>query len=177
VSAPDGAERRRLDALDRYAVAWTPAEPAFDRLTRMAARVFGVPISLVTLLDADTQHVKSRIGLDVARTPREHAFCDITIRGDDVTEIPDAAADPRTSANPLVLGDPWIRYYAGAPLVAPDGSRLGAFCLVDRTARRPLDAGARALLADFAALAMREIELRAAVRDALALLGGGGRTP
>ncbi|MBY0235514.1 MAG: hypothetical protein K2W93_11075, partial [Burkholderiaceae bacterium] len=95
-------EQARLQALQSFEVMDTAPEQAFDDLTALALRLFGVPISLVTLLDSERQWFKSRQGLDVIETPRDIAFCDITIRGSSVLVIEDAEHDPRSSANPLV---------------------------------------------------------------------------
>lgn len=116
---------RALDILD------TPAEERFDRLTRLAKRLFGVPIALVSLVDTNRQWFKSCDGLSVTETSREISFCGHAILSDDILLIPDARLDERFSDNPLVVGDPHIRFYAGCPLKAPNGSRLGTLCLID----------------------------------------------
>ena len=130
------AEQERLDALRGFGILDTPPEERLDRLTRMAADVFGTPIALVSLIDEHRQWFKSRLGLDVAETPREWSFCDHLIRsGDSSLVVQDATTDSRFSANPLVTQPPKIRFYAGVPLVAPSGHALGALCVVDTMPR------------------------------------------
>ena len=125
------AELRAYDILDS-----TDDAERFDRITRLVAQLLDVPIALVSLIDEHRQWFKSRVGLDVAETPREHAFCDHAIRGEDrALVVPDAAADPRFADNPLVTGAPEIRFYAGATLVTPRGHRLGTLCAIDRRPR------------------------------------------
>lgn len=125
----------RLAALRRYGVLDTPPEPAFDDLTRLAAYICGTPISLISLLDADRQWFKARVGLETPHTSRDLAFCSHAILGNDVLVVPDATADARFATNPLVTSDPHIRFYAGAPLVTSDGYSLGTLCVIDRVPR------------------------------------------
>src|ERR1700679_3025996 len=119
-----GEEERRLAALRRLALLDTEAEDVYDRVTELVARLFDAPIALITLIDADRQWFKSRYGIDISETHRALAFCDHAIRGDEVMIVPDAALDPRFSDNAFVVGEPNIRFYAGAPLIAPDGAKL-----------------------------------------------------
>ncbi len=119
-------EGPRLEALRACRVMDTPPEAAFDDLTRLAARICNTPIALVSLIDGHRQWFKSRIGLEATETPREVAFCTYTILGSDAMVVPDAAQDERFATNPLVTGEPQIRFYAGYPLINADGHGLGA---------------------------------------------------
>jgi GAF domain-containing protein len=143
------AELERRAALGSYQVLDTSPEPAFDRIVRLAALLLDVPIALISLIDAERQWFKSRYGLEAPETPRALAFCDHAIRGSDVMIVPDAGKDPRFRDNPLVTGDPNIRFYAGAPLVTPGGFALGTICAIDRTPRQ-LSARDAAVLAALA---------------------------
>ena len=152
-------EHERLSTLERYDVMDTPPDEAFDRITRLASKIFEMPIALISLVDEDRQWFKSRQGLEAPETPREIAFCAHAIQSDDVMVVEDAIRDPRFEKNPLVAGDPNIRFYAGAPLRAPDGHSLGTLCIIDRQPRT-LTADQEAMLKDLAAMVMDEMELR-----------------
>ncbi|WP_303310108.1 GAF domain-containing DNA-binding protein [Hymenobacter sp. BT730] len=123
-------EEERLEALHSYQVLDTPAEPSLDALTRLAALICGTPISLVTLVDAERQWFKSNLGLEaVQQTPRNVAFCQHAMFTDKgVYEVKNATEDPLFRHNPLVTDEPSIRFYAGAPLLTPDGLPLGTLC-------------------------------------------------
>ncbi|HQS56871.1 MAG TPA: GAF domain-containing protein [Gallionellaceae bacterium] len=120
----------RLKSLHDHALLDTTAEERFDRITRLAQRMFGVPIALVSLIDAERQWFKSRQGLDACETGRDISFCGYAILDREIFHIPDASLDPRFSGNPLVLGPPHIRFYAGAPLTTSDGYRIGTLCII-----------------------------------------------
>ena len=133
-ATPDN-ERLRLDALRRMAILDTSAEERFDRITRIARNMFDVPISLVSLVDEDRQWFKSCCGLSVPETPRDISFCGHAILGDDLFVVEDATRDLRFADNPLVSGDPHIRFYAGSPLQIGEGYKLGTLCIIDRKPR------------------------------------------
>jgi diguanylate cyclase (GGDEF)-like protein/PAS domain S-box-containing protein len=152
-------DRARVAALLDLAILDTDAEERFDRLTRLAARILDVPIALVTLIDADRQWFKSRVGIDDTQTSRDVSFCGHAILHDDLFVVRDARADERFHDNPYVVGDPEIRFYAGRPLHAAGGERVGTLCVVDREPR-DLDARDRQTLEDLAALVERELQQR-----------------
>jgi sigma-B regulation protein RsbU (phosphoserine phosphatase) len=132
----DELELARQAELDRLCIAEFE-EAAYDDITRLAAEVCDVPMALVSIVDRDRQWFKSRLGIQVKETPREHAFCDYTIREiTGVMVVEDAAIDPRFASNPLVTGEPNIRFYAGAPLVTSNGHALGTVCVIDRKPRK-----------------------------------------
>lgn len=152
---PDN-ESTRLATLKSLKVLDTPAEERFDRVTRMAKRMFRVPIALVSLVDENRQWFKSAQGLDASETPRNVSFCGHAILGDGIFLIPDALADRRFADNPLVTGPPHVRFYAGCPLRARDGSKVGTLCLIDTVAREFDEEDALALL-DLAAMVEDEL--------------------
>ena len=172
--SPPPTEVERLRQLHRYEILDTVREDVFDDFTLLAAQICGTPISLISLVDADRQWFKSKVGLDATETPRELAFCDHAIRAPDVMEVPDATLDSRFRANPLVTGAPDIRFYAGAPLVAPDGSRIGTLCVIDRVPRH-LNDEQRAALARLGRQIIVQLELRLARRDLEARIAEAGR--
>lgn len=161
---PDEADRlaalRRTDLLD------SPPEAAFDRLARIAGQLLGTPVALISLVDRDRQWFKAETGLGIRETPRDLAFCAHAIlQPHDVTLVPDAAADERFRGNPLVVGEPYIRFYLGAPVLTRGGQPLGTLCVIDRRPR--LDIGARetAILKELAQIVADEIELRSLARE------------
>ena len=136
VAAPQTqGEIYRLAVLHSYGLLDSPADAAFDAMTRMIARLFGVPTVLISLMDDERQWFKSRVGLDVCETAREVSFCRYIIEDDAPLVVPDAQTDPRFADNPLVTGEPHIRFYAGAPLRVPEGVTLGTLCLIDTRPR------------------------------------------
>ncbi len=128
-------EVQRLHELRSLGILDSLPEERFDRITRMAQRVLGVPIALVSLVDQDRQWFKSRQGLDVTETPRALSFCGHAILGEGEFIIENALDDRRFRDNPLVLKDPNIRFYAGVPIAGPDGGKLGTLCVIDRQPR------------------------------------------
>ncbi|WP_209318341.1 PAS domain S-box protein [Falsiroseomonas selenitidurans] len=159
-AAPARTEAARLAALRQYGVLDTAPEPGFDRLVRLAHQVFDVPMALVSLVDENRQWFKARIGIDLAETPRAIAFCNAAIEGAAICMVPDATQDPRFADNPLVTQAPRIRFYAGAPLLTPEGLAIGTLCILDTAPRAPLSAAQQDTLADLAAAAMAQLELR-----------------
>ncbi|MCA3250685.1 MAG: PAS domain-containing protein [Pseudomonadota bacterium] len=157
---PPTNEAERLERLRALAVLDTAPEPLFDTLSRLAAAICGTPIALLSLVDASRQWFKANVGLPgVSETPRELAFCAHAILDGEVLEVGDACADPRFAGNPLVTGEPGIRFYAGAPIELPGGVRLGTLCVIDRQPRR-LDPAQREQLRELAAAAAQALELR-----------------
>ncbi|MBT8079248.1 MAG: GAF domain-containing protein [Gammaproteobacteria bacterium] len=132
-------EAARIATLSSLDILDTPRESRFDRYTRISTQIFDVPIALISLVDRNRQWFKSVEGFDGEETPREISFCGHAILGDDVFEVRNARRDPRFRDNPLVLEAPHICYYAGSPLHAPNGHKLGTLCLIDRIPRQLSD--------------------------------------
>ncbi|WP_158798438.1 PAS domain S-box protein [Pedobacter sp. L105] len=125
-------EQERLCALYAYNILDTPVEQSFDNLATLAKQIFNVPIACISLIDKDRQWFKSSIGFDVKEIPREISFCEYTILENSVFEIPDTHLDERFAKNPVVIGEPYLRYYAGVPLIDGEGFVLGSLCIFDR---------------------------------------------
>jgi len=157
-------EVARLEALQRYAILDTFPEQEFDDLSRLAALICGTPIALVSLVDADRQWFKAKVGIDDAETPRDIAFCGHAILQKDVMVVPDALADARFRENPLVTDRPKVRFYAGAPLITQDGHALGTLCVLDHVPRDLTPEQKQALKA-LSRLVVAQIELRRSVSD------------
>jgi PAS domain S-box-containing protein len=151
-------ETTRLAAVRNLKLLDTPPEERFDRVTRLAARILGVPIALVTLLDEKEQFFKSAYGTDLTHTSRDQAFCAYSILEDKQLVVPDAQLDPRFSDNPLVAGNPNVRFYVGNPIAAPDGSLVGTLCVIDHKPRVPTEQDLAALN-DLAKIAQNEMNL------------------
>jgi signal transduction histidine kinase len=163
------SEARRLALLHSLELLDTPAETSFDAITRLAHQITGRPIALIGLVDAERTWFKSRVGLDAAQSPRDISFCGFAIAADDVFEVPDAHADPRFQANPLVTGAPYVRYYAGVPLRVA-GLPVGTVCVVDHEPYR-LDLGQLASLRQLGHLATELLERRLASRAKTEFIG------
>ena len=155
-------EERCIAALHDLHVLDSAGEALFDALTRAAALACGVPIALITLVDSDRQWFKSCHGLeDVTETPRNISLCAHAVLTEGVLEVPDTLLDLRFAANPAVTGYPFIRFYAGAPLVLDGGERIGTLCLVDRVPR-VLTPAQREILAQLARSVAQALQTRAA---------------
>ena len=156
-------EQARLAQLHAYTVLDTPPEQDFDEIAGLAAQLCQTPIALVSFVDADRQWFKARAGLEVCETPRSDSFCAHAMRHEDVMQVPDALLDPRFATNPLVLGEPHIRFYAGAPLRSAAGAPLGTLCVIDHEPRL-LTPTQSAGLATLARHVMVGLELRQHLR-------------
>ncbi|MFC6838825.1 sensor domain-containing phosphodiesterase [Xanthomonas theicola] len=157
-SPPRPDEATRLAVLSKLCLLDTPADRVFDLITGLAARSLGTPIALVSLIDEQRQWFKSRIGLDVAQTPRSQAFCAYAIDNPELMLVHDARQDPRFCDNPLVTGPPYMRFYAGAPLLMADGVSLGTLCVIDTEPRAEFDDASRRTLQDLRDLLLLRIE-------------------
>lgn len=151
-------EQERLQCLLSTNLLDTPPDERFDRITRLAESYFHVPITMVSLVDKERQWFKSKIGLKVSETPRSVSFCGHAILGDNVFCVPDAHLDMRFHDNPLVIGPPKIRFYAGLPLAGYDGSKVGTLCIVD-TAPREITSDDISVMRDLADCVETEIAL------------------
>ena len=151
-------EIHRLDVLRSLNILDTPPEERFDSITRVAKKLFSVPIALVSIVDEDRQWFKSKAGLDANETPREISFCGHAILHDDAFIVPDTKKDERFADNPLVLEPPYIRFYAGYPLRTMDGLKLGTLCIIDTKPRRLSRVNIQ-MLSDLGAMVERELTL------------------
>ncbi|WP_331010076.1 GAF domain-containing protein [Sphingomonas sp.] len=155
-----GNEAIRLATLKSYDIMDTPNEAEFDEIVAEAVVAMNTPIALISLVDGNRQWFKARIGLDQSETDRSLSFCAHAIAGAEIFTVEDATHDPRFQHNPLVTGDPGIRFYAGAPLTAANGMRIGTLCVIDRKPRPPLDMEEARQLSCLAERAMTALERR-----------------
>jgi GAF domain-containing protein len=149
----------RVGALQKYAILDSEPEQAFDDLTFLASYVCKTPIALISLIDEDRQWFKAKVGISAKETSRDIAFCATAIQQADAFVVPDAMKDERFCTNPLVVSEPNIRFYAGAPLVNEDGYALGTLCVIDR-APRELGADQEAALKALSRLVLMQMEFR-----------------
>jgi GAF domain-containing protein len=154
-------EGGRIAALKGYGVLDSPNEEEFDAIVRETARALRTPIALISLVDENRQWFKAKVGLQASETPRSISFCTHAIRGPDIFVVEDATKDERFSDNPLVIGDPSIRFYAGIPLKTDSGQRIGTLCVLDHKPHQALDEADAEKLAAFAEQTMAALARRA----------------
>lgn len=164
VAAIPKDEAARLAALESYQLAGTPPEKDFDELAELASKLCDVPMSAITLIDTAQQWLKAKVGLPDSVGPREEAFCAHTILQDEMMIVPDATKDKRFVNNPLVTGNPDIRFYAGMPLINEDGFKLGSLCVID-TKPRQLTETQKSYLTVLAKQVVQQMELRRKVSE------------
>jgi sigma-B regulation protein RsbU (phosphoserine phosphatase) len=158
LAPPPPDEAARIESLRALKILDTPHEERFDRITRLATEIFDVPLAYVSLIDTDRQWLKSAQGMNVCETNRDISFCGHAILGDETLVVPDTWKDPRFQDNPLVRGEPRIRFYAGHPVSGPGGFKVGTLCIADRRPRQ-LSEREKATLRDLAAVIERELSL------------------
>lgn len=158
-AAPTSIESARIAALNRYAILDTEPEQSFDDLVILAAHICKTPMAMLSLVDEHRQWFKSKVGVQVRQTPREISICSHAIQQEDLFIVPDTLQDPRFRENLLVVGEPRVRFYAGAPLVNEDGFALGTLCVLDREPRE-LDGDQKSALLSLRRLALAQMELR-----------------
>ncbi|GAA4412909.1 hypothetical protein GCM10023187_40600 [Nibrella viscosa] len=157
-------ESERLEVLKRYDILDTPADGSFDRITRLAATLFKVPISIISLVDTDRIWFKSHYGLAINQIGRDPGLCASAILSSEVYVIGDACQDPRSLTNPLVAGEFGLRFYAAMPLQTTDNYNLGTLCIIDKVPRTLTD-DEKEILKQLAQIVMDEMEMRLVVRN------------
>jgi GAF domain-containing protein len=157
-------EWERLEALRRYGAFGMLRAAAFDDIARLAAFICETPIALISLVDTNRQWFLSQSGIDACETSREASFCAHALVGNEMLVVEDARLDARFARNPLVAGEPHIRFYAGAPLLTPDGYALGTLCVVD-VVPRTLSAGQKEALQSLSRLVMTQMEMSRLKRE------------
>ena len=161
-------ESHRLHTLQLYRILDTETERTFDNLAKLASSICEVPISVVSFVDDKRQWFKAKVGLTITETPKDQAFCAHAIQDDKVMIVEDATRDERFANNPLVIGEPMIRFYAGAPLIVAGGERLGTLCVIDRKPRELTEMQLEALMV-LRDSVVAQLELRKAADDFIAM--------
>ncbi|MDB5202928.1 MAG: hypothetical protein JWQ27_2337 [Ferruginibacter sp.] len=157
-------ELERIQTLYKYELLDTPTDGSFDKMTALAAKIFNVPIALITLVDTDRIWFKSHFGLEINQIDKEPGLCSSAILSDDIYLVEDAKNDPRCLSNSLVAGSFGLQFYAGAPLTTKDGFNLGTFCIIDKR-QRYINSDQQIMLRQIASIVVDEIELRLQSRN------------
>ena len=157
---PSSREANRLEALRQYGILDTPSESAYNDIATLAAFICDVPIALISFVDSERQWFKSKVGLNVAQTPRDVSFCAHAILNKSIMVVKDVLLDRRFVNNPLVTCAPGIRFYAGVPLVTPSGYSIGTLCVIDRKPREDLSESQKKTLEALARQVVTQLELR-----------------
>ncbi len=152
-------EAKRLETLYHYEILDTPSSGEFDEITSLAAKIFNVPIAIITMVDTDRIWFKSSYGIDVEQIPRDPGLCSSAILSDDIYIVEDARADPRTLSNPLVAGSLGLQFYAAAPLRTESGYKLGTICIIDKQPRT-LSAKEKSMLLQLSRIVMDKFEIK-----------------
>lgn len=155
----DTNEENRIEALRKYELLDTPSDGSFNKMVELAAKVFNVPIAIISLVDSDRIWFKSHYGLEAQQITRSPGLCASAILADQIYLVEDARNDPRCLANPLVAGELGLQFYAAAPLHTKEGYNLGTFCIIDRK-KRHFNTDQQFMLKMMASITMDEIELR-----------------
>lgn len=163
---PLSEEAERIEVLKKYEILDTPPDGSFDRITKLAAQLLDVPISIVTLVDQDRIWFKSKYGMELQEIPRDPGLCASAILSDELYLVQDAQKDIRTQSNPLVTGEFGIRFYCAVPLKTKEGYNLGTLCVIDRKPRK-LSKAKQGVLKSLADLIINQIELRQEARIAV----------
>jgi GAF domain-containing protein len=157
-------EQERIKALHKYELLDTPPDGTYNKMTALAAKIFNVPIALISLVDTDRIWFKSHFGLDIDQIDREPGLCSSAILSDDVYLVEDAKNDPRCLTNPLVVGEFGLQFYAAAPLTTKEGLNIGTFCIIDKR-QRYINSDQQTMLKQLASIVVDEIEVRLQSRN------------
>lgn len=157
-------EIERINALHKYELLDTPPDGSFDKMAALAAKIFNVPIAIISLVDTDRIWFKSHYGIEINEIGRDPGLCSSAILSDDVYLIEDAKNDPRCLTNPLVVGEFGLQFYAAAPLKTKDGHNLGTFCIIDKR-QRYINSDQQVMLQQLASIVVNDIELRLQSRN------------